>query len=117
MPQTMKAAVVHEFGKPLTIEEVLVPQPGPGQILVKIAATGVCHTDMHAANGDWPVKHKPPRRSRRRCSKTSTRSLPACIAAISRAASCSIFKEDTESSLSNAQPLPLYGENRIVILG
>jgi propanol-preferring alcohol dehydrogenase len=60
MPQTMKAAVVHEFGKPLKIEEVPVPQPAPGQVLVKIAATGVCHTDLHAAEGDWPVKPKPP---------------------------------------------------------
>jgi propanol-preferring alcohol dehydrogenase len=60
MIKTMKAAVVHEFGKPLTIEEVPVPVAGPGQILVKIAATGVCHTDLHAAEGDWPVKPKPP---------------------------------------------------------
>ena len=60
MTKTMKAAVVHEFGKPLTIEEVPVPAAGPGQILVKIAATGVCHTDLHAADGDWPVKPKPP---------------------------------------------------------
>jgi len=60
MPQTMKAAVVHAFGKPLAIEEVPVPSPGSGQILVKIAATGVCHTDLHAADGDWPVKPKPP---------------------------------------------------------
>jgi propanol-preferring alcohol dehydrogenase len=44
MIKTMKAAVVREFGKPLVIEEVAVPAPGPGQILVKIAATGVCHT-------------------------------------------------------------------------
>ncbi|MFX6250489.1 alcohol dehydrogenase catalytic domain-containing protein, partial [Acinetobacter baumannii] len=56
----MKAAVVREFGKPLVIEEVTVPMPGPGQILVKIAATGVCHTDLHAAEGDWPVKPNPP---------------------------------------------------------
>jgi propanol-preferring alcohol dehydrogenase len=56
----MKAAVVHEFGKPLKIEEVPIPRPGPDQILVKIAATGVCHTDLHAANGDWPVKPQPP---------------------------------------------------------
>ncbi len=60
MPKTMKAAVVREFGKPLTIEEVKVPEPGPGQILVKIAASGVCHTDLHAAEGDWPVKPNPP---------------------------------------------------------
>jgi len=60
MTKTMKAAVVHEFGKPLTIEDVPVPAAGPGQILVKIAATGVCHTDLHAVDGDWPVKPKPP---------------------------------------------------------
>ena len=60
MIKTMKAAVVHEFGKPLTIEEVPVPVAGPGQILVRIAATGVCHTDLHAAEGDWPFKPKPP---------------------------------------------------------
>lgn len=60
MAKTMKAAVVREFGKPLVIEESAVPTPGAGQILVKIAATGVCHTDLHAAEGDWPVKPKPP---------------------------------------------------------
>ena len=58
--RTMKAAVVHEFGKPLKIEEVAVPDVVPGQILVKIAASGVCHTDLHAADGDWPVKPSPP---------------------------------------------------------
>ena len=60
MARLMKAAVVREFGKPLVLEEVTVPTPGPGQILVKTAATGVCHTDLHAAEGDWPVKPKPP---------------------------------------------------------
>jgi propanol-preferring alcohol dehydrogenase len=60
MTKTMKAAVAHDFGKPLTIEEVPVPTVGPGQILVKIAATGVCHTDLHAVDGDWPFKPKPP---------------------------------------------------------
>ena len=59
MSRTMKAAVVREFGKPLTIEEVAIPQPGPGQIQVKIEASGVCHTDLHAAEGDWPVKPGP----------------------------------------------------------
>jgi len=53
---TMKAAVVHQFGKPLQIEEVAVPKPGPGEILVEVKACGVCHTDLHAAIGDWPVK-------------------------------------------------------------
>jgi alcohol dehydrogenase, propanol-preferring len=60
MPDMMKAAVVHEFGAPLRIEEVRVPKPGPGQILVKVAACGVCHTDLHAASGDWPIKPRPP---------------------------------------------------------
>jgi propanol-preferring alcohol dehydrogenase len=54
--QTMKAAVVREFGRPLQIEEVAVPDVVPGQVLVKVVASGVCHTDLHAADGDWPVK-------------------------------------------------------------
>ena len=52
----MKAAVVREFGKPLTIEDYPVPEVPRGQILVKIEASGICHTDLHAADGDWPVK-------------------------------------------------------------
>ena len=60
MAKTMKAAVVREFGKPLSIDEVPIPEPGPGMIHVKIAASGVCHTDLHAAEGDWPVKPNPP---------------------------------------------------------
>jgi propanol-preferring alcohol dehydrogenase len=56
----MKAAVVREFGAPLVIEERPDPTPGPGQIVVGIEATGLCHTDIHAANGDWPVKPTPP---------------------------------------------------------
>jgi propanol-preferring alcohol dehydrogenase len=60
MPTTMRAAVVRAFGQPLTIEELRVPTPGPGEVLVKIEASGVCHTDLHAANGDWPVKPAPP---------------------------------------------------------
>lgn len=56
MFSTMRAAVVHAFDRPLTIDELPVPQPGPGEILVRIEASGVCHTDLHAARGDWPVK-------------------------------------------------------------
>ena len=56
MATVMRAAVVHAFGEPLTIEELPVPEPGPGEILVRISATGVCHTDLHAARGDWAVK-------------------------------------------------------------
>lgn len=60
MQATMKAAVVTAFGQPLEIREVTVPRPGHGEVLVKIEACGVCHTDLHAAEGDWPVKPKPP---------------------------------------------------------
>ena len=60
IPTTMKAAVIHEFGQPLVIENVPVPTPGDNQILVKVIACGVCHTDLHAANGDWPVKPQLP---------------------------------------------------------
>ena len=56
MPELMKAAVVHQFGQPLVIEDVPVPEVPDGQLLVKVVASGVCHTDLHAANGDWPVK-------------------------------------------------------------
>jgi propanol-preferring alcohol dehydrogenase len=60
MVKLMKAAVVHSFGKPLIIEDVPVPTPGPGELLVRVQACGVCHTDLHAADGDWPVKPNPP---------------------------------------------------------
>ena len=60
MSSKMQAAVVEAFGKPLVLREWNVPSPGPGQILVKTEACGVCHTDLHAARGDWPVKPTPP---------------------------------------------------------
>jgi alcohol dehydrogenase, propanol-preferring len=56
MPSKMQAAVVEQFGKPLMFREWDIPSPGPGQILVKTEACGVCHTDLYAAHGDWPVK-------------------------------------------------------------
>jgi propanol-preferring alcohol dehydrogenase len=56
----MKAAVVHEFGQPLVFEEVTTPSPGPGQVLIRIETSGLCHTDIHAAGGDWPAKPSPP---------------------------------------------------------
>ncbi|HSK56276.1 MAG TPA: zinc-dependent alcohol dehydrogenase [Jiangellales bacterium] len=56
----MKAAVVPGFTEPLEIRDVPVPTPGPGQVVVRIEASGLCHTDIHAANGDWPVKPKMP---------------------------------------------------------
>ncbi|MBZ5606231.1 MAG: zinc-dependent alcohol dehydrogenase [Acidobacteriia bacterium] len=51
----MKAAVLHEIGKPLVIEEVPTPQPGPGQVLIRVEACGVCHSDLHLAGGDWDL--------------------------------------------------------------
>ncbi len=56
LPRKMQAAVVTAFGKPLEFQEWDVPVAGPGQILVKTEACGVCHTDLHARNGDWPLK-------------------------------------------------------------
>lgn len=60
MARMMKAAVARAFGAPLSIEEVPVPEPGPGEVLVRIRASGVCHTDLHAVDGDWPVKPRLP---------------------------------------------------------
>jgi propanol-preferring alcohol dehydrogenase len=57
---TMTAAVVHDFEQPLSFEEVPKPIPREGQVLVRIEASGLCHTDIHAAHGDWPVKPTPP---------------------------------------------------------
>ncbi|HTU74085.1 MAG TPA: zinc-dependent alcohol dehydrogenase [Trebonia sp.] len=57
---TMKAAVVPHLGAKLEVRELAIPEPGPGQVLVRMQASGLCHTDIHAANGDWPVKPHPP---------------------------------------------------------
>jgi D-arabinose 1-dehydrogenase-like Zn-dependent alcohol dehydrogenase len=56
----MKAAVVPELGGRVEIRELPVPEPGPGQVMVRMVASGLCHTDIHAAAGDWPVKSAPP---------------------------------------------------------
>ena len=53
MTQTMKAAVLHALRTPLVIEQVPVPEPGHGDILIKVTACGVCHSDLHAVDGDW----------------------------------------------------------------
>ncbi|GMA38136.1 alcohol dehydrogenase AdhP [Mobilicoccus caccae] len=57
---TMRAAVVREFGRRVTVEEIPRPTPGPGQILVKLLTTGVCQTDLHACDGDWAAKPRLP---------------------------------------------------------
>ena len=51
----MKAAVLREVNKPVVIEDVQIGQPGPGQVLVKTAASGVCHSDLHFIDGAWPI--------------------------------------------------------------
>lgn len=60
MTRMMRAAVAEKVGEPLVIREIAAPEPGAGQILVRIVATGVCHTDIHAVNGDWPLKPRFP---------------------------------------------------------
>lgn len=60
MLKTMKAAIAHEFGSPLKIEEIPIPEVTTGKVLVKVIASGVCHTDLHAIGGDWPVKPRLP---------------------------------------------------------
>src|SRR6478735_8977092 len=57
---TMKAAVVPALGAPLEIRDVPLPEAGHGQVVVRVEASGLCHTDIHAAHGDWPVKPTPP---------------------------------------------------------
>src|SRR6184192_2699246 len=56
----MKAAVVTAFGSPLQIQDLPIPEIGPDEVLVRIEHSGLCHTDIHAAHGDWPVKPTPP---------------------------------------------------------
>ena len=58
--ETMRAVVVRGFDMPPEVEEVSKPEAGAGQVVVKIEASGLCHTDIHAAHGDWPVKPKLP---------------------------------------------------------
>jgi alcohol dehydrogenase, propanol-preferring len=60
IPKTMQAAIVERYAAPLLIREVPVPEPGPGEVLLQLVASGVCHTDLHAADGDWPIKSKLP---------------------------------------------------------
>ncbi|GAA2558763.1 alcohol dehydrogenase AdhP [Pseudonocardia hydrocarbonoxydans] len=52
--------MVPALGAPLEIRDLPIPAPGPGQVLVRMQTSGVCHTDIHAAHGDWPVKPAPP---------------------------------------------------------
>ncbi|HEX7610347.1 MAG TPA: alcohol dehydrogenase catalytic domain-containing protein [Solirubrobacteraceae bacterium] len=55
----MRAAVLEEFGKPLVVQEVELADPGPGEVLVRLVACGVCHTDMYTASGVDPSGYAP----------------------------------------------------------
>ena len=50
----MKAAVLHDFKKPLEIEDIPRPLPNADELLIQVEACGVCHSDLHLADGDWP---------------------------------------------------------------
>ena len=76
MSTMMKAAVVRLSASRLSIEDVPMPVPGPGEILVKVEACGVCHTDLHAADGDWPVKPSAALHSRSRGRRRRRRARP-----------------------------------------
>ena len=58
--EPMKAAVIHSFNKPLSIEDVPKPNADSGEVVVKVETCGLSHSDIHAAHGDWPVKPSPP---------------------------------------------------------
>lgn len=60
LPQHYRAAVAHAFHEPLIVESVPAVALAPGQVRVRVEASGLCHTDIHAVHGDWPVKPEPP---------------------------------------------------------
>ncbi|HMV51464.1 MAG TPA: alcohol dehydrogenase catalytic domain-containing protein, partial [Blastocatellia bacterium] len=51
----MKAAVLRALAEPLGVEELPVPEPGAGEVLIQVAACGVCHSDLHLARGEWDL--------------------------------------------------------------
>src|SRR4249920_3615296 len=55
----VRAAVLEEFGEPLNVTEVDLADPGPGEVLVRLAACGVCHTDLYTASGADPSGYAP----------------------------------------------------------
>ena len=58
MPNQVKGVIARAKGAPVTVEDILVPDPGPGEVLVRVQACGVCHTDLHyregAINDEFP---------------------------------------------------------------
>ncbi|CCD33879.1 hypothetical protein BofuT4_P062770.1 [Botrytis cinerea T4] len=60
LPKEQWAQVVEETGKPVVYKKIPVQKPGADEVLVNIKFSGVCHTDLHAVNGDWPLDTKLP---------------------------------------------------------
>jgi propanol-preferring alcohol dehydrogenase len=60
IPKKQMAMVVTKTGGPVEFKEIPVQQPGPDEVLINIKYSGVCHTDLHAVNGDWPLDTKLP---------------------------------------------------------
>jgi propanol-preferring alcohol dehydrogenase len=60
IPKRQMAQVVTKTGGPVEFKEIDVQQPGPDEVLINIKYSGVCHTDLHAVNGDWPLDTKLP---------------------------------------------------------
>jgi len=60
VPKRQMAQVINKTGGPVEFKEIDVQQPGPDEVLVNIKYSGVCHTDLHAVNGDWPLATKLP---------------------------------------------------------
>src|SRR3954453_9210900 len=55
----IRAAVLEEFGAPLAVQEGDLAEPGPGEVLVRLIACGVCHTDLYTASGTDPTGYAP----------------------------------------------------------
>jgi len=60
VPEKQMAQVIEKTGGPVEFKEIPVPKPGPDEVLINIKFSGVCHTDLHAVNGDWPLATKLP---------------------------------------------------------
>merc|ERR1712029_183044 len=60
VPKKQMAQVIEKTGGPVQFKEIDVQQPGPDEVLINIKYSGVCHTDLHAVNGDWPLPTKLP---------------------------------------------------------
>lgn len=60
IPETQKAQVIEKTGGPVEFKDIPVQKPGPDEVLINIKYSGVCHTDLHAVNGDWPLPTKLP---------------------------------------------------------